>query len=140
MSVNNACLYYRLAVAELELPTLAVRSSQKKEDLLKYFIDKTQNDLGFSKPLNFTSGAKNTILNYTFPGNIRELENLVTRLYAFYYDQEIVDVNNLPSRLLKAKSNLSPIKNVEREEIIKALKEFHGNQKKQERSWASNTI
>jgi len=123
-------LYYRLAVAELELPTLAVRSLQEKEGFLNYFIQKTQKDLGFPKPLNFTPEANSIILNYAFPGNIRELENLVTRLYAFYYDQETVDTNNLPSRLLKAKSNLSPVKSVEREEIVKALKEFHGNQKK----------
>jgi DNA-binding NtrC family response regulator len=123
-------LYYRLAIAELELPTLESRSTKEKSDLLDFFLQKTQKDLGFSKQLNFTTEARSIILNYPFPGNIRELENLVTRLYAFYYDQETVEVNNLPSRILRTESHLSPVESAEREEIIKALKEYRGNQKK----------
>jgi DNA-binding NtrC family response regulator len=123
-------LYYRLAVAELELPSFVMLSPQEKDDYLNFFVRKIQSSLRFSKPLKFTQDARQTILNYSFPGNIRELENLITRLYAYYYDQEVVDTINLPNRVTKAANNLSPIKNVEREEIIKALKECNGNQKR----------
>jgi transcriptional regulator with PAS, ATPase and Fis domain len=123
-------LYYRLAIAEFELPTLRERPIDEKEDFLKYFIQKIKHDLGFPNSLQLTTEAKNAILNYSFPGNIRELENLISRLYAYFYDQTIVEFANLPTKLAKYSSNLSPVKRAEREEIIKALKETKGNQKK----------
>jgi len=123
-------LYYRLAVAEFELPDLHSRGKEEKDLLINYFIEKTRHEFGLSKPIQLTQEARTTLLEYPFHGNIRELENLISRVYAFYYDKGIVDSKDLPKRVLHQREEFSPVANAERMEIIKLLKQFNGNQKK----------
>lgn len=74
-------LYYRLAVVELELPRLAEWGREDRERLLDFFLQAKQQELRKSTLLNLPREVRKVILDYDFPGNIRELENLVARLY-----------------------------------------------------------
>ena len=86
-------LFYRLNVVSIELPPLR----QHKEDiplLVNYFIEK------FAKETNKTikGVSKETLdylMKYNFPGNIRELENLIERAAVLTRD-EYISKNDLP--------------------------------------------
>jgi DNA-binding NtrC family response regulator len=70
-------LYYRLNVVHLELPPLR----ERKEDiplLVRHFL--TQFEEKFGKKIGVVSrDAMNTLLAYNYPGNVRELENILER-------------------------------------------------------------
>jgi DNA-binding NtrC family response regulator len=71
-------LYYRLSTIVLEVPPLR----ERKEDLpaiLQYFLDKTQRSLGIPT-LEIPPAVMDLLLNYSYPGNIRELKNTVERM------------------------------------------------------------
>lgn len=91
-------LYYRLNVVELNLPSLNVRGKNELKELLSFFMKR--NSIKYNRPLKIDSKAMEIILNYSFPGNIRELENLATRLYTLC--NENVSPKNLPAKLFLA--------------------------------------
>jgi DNA-binding NtrC family response regulator len=89
-------LYYRLNVFPIDLPPLR----QRKEDIpklayhfLKQFCKKN------NKPLDgFSDGALETLINYPWPGNVRQLKNVVERL-VIMVDEQLVDSSSLHGHL-----------------------------------------
>ena len=81
-------LYYRLTEAELELPSLQERGQLEKKNLIEHFIKKQKSKLKKAKAIKLNAEVRQTLMNYSFPGNIRELENLITRLYIFAEEKE----------------------------------------------------
>lgn len=71
-------LYYHLNVVPLAVPALR-EHSEDVPDLLNYYVDRfvVQENLPYRE---FSIGAQNRLRNYSWPGNIRELKNLVQRL------------------------------------------------------------
>lgn len=67
-------LFYRLNVIEIEVPSLSARKNDIPL-LIEYFKIKYN-----CVDLIFTEEAVNTLMNYDWPGNIRELENLIRKL------------------------------------------------------------
>ncbi len=70
-------LFYRVNVYSINIPSLRERR-EDIEPIAKYFIDK------YAKRLNkkisaVTKSALSVLLNYSYPGNIRELENIIHR-------------------------------------------------------------
>ena len=90
-------LYYRLAIVDLELPRLSSRGRIEVEALVQHFVLQKQRIFNQAHPLHIGKKAMECILDYPFPGNVRELENLIERLYVLYPDQE-VQVSDLPQR------------------------------------------
>lgn len=71
-------LYYRLKIVPIEVPPLR----QRLEDiplLVKYFAERLQKNMAFA-PKTFASEAYAVFQSYNWPGNIRELKNIVERL------------------------------------------------------------
>lgn len=101
-SLRQACqegkfrwdLFYRLSVAELHLPMLSEWQLTEKQALLQYFLKKKQETFRRTKRLRLTAAASRHLDSYLFPGNIRELENLIESLYVFA--DESVDADDLP--------------------------------------------
>lgn len=89
-------LYYRLNVVEILLPRLA----ERREDiplLVRHFLDKY--GLLFHKNVrDIRPQALQTLMNYGFPGNVRELENIIERAVALC-DGESISVADLPQDL-----------------------------------------
>ncbi len=91
-------LYYRLAVFELEIPTLA----ERKEDI-PLISQKIIEDFAAesNKALKLSSEVLELLQNYTFPGNVRELKNALHRASVVCQDG-IIKPGDLPKRILDA--------------------------------------
>lgn len=94
-------LYYHLNVVPIKLPPLRDHCEDVPELLnyyVNYFVD--QESLLYR---HFTTAAQNRLRNYPWPGNIRELKNLVQRLLILGVDEEISQeevesaISNTPS-------------------------------------------
>ena len=79
-------LYYRLNVVPIRLPPLRERADDIP-DLVQHFLRLVERD--GEAPKSMSMEAIRLMQNYSWPGNIRELENLVRRLSALYADEQI---------------------------------------------------
>ncbi|MFP4498413.1 MAG: sigma-54-dependent transcriptional regulator [Vulcanimicrobiota bacterium] len=89
-------LYYRLNVIPLELPPLRERG----DDILllaEHFLQKAANDID-KKPPVFGNSVLRIFKTYPWPGNIRELENIVQRI-VLMAEGDTIDVPDLPSHM-----------------------------------------
>lgn len=90
-------LFYRLGMVEIKLPRLADR----KEDLQileRFMVEKYAKQYG--KKINgITRRAQNCLAAYSWPGNIRELENVLS-LAVMMAEDNLIDLNDLPKPLL----------------------------------------
>lgn len=113
-------LYYRINVVEISLPPLR----ERKEDiplLIDHFIKKF-NALKRKRIRGISKEALNFLLNYDFPGNVRELENIIE--YSFIIcDGDIIEISHLPKRLFPSKSNsYLKFEDMKRDAILETLK------------------
>ncbi|MBX5437565.1 MAG: sigma 54-interacting transcriptional regulator [Alicyclobacillaceae bacterium] len=90
-------LYFRLNVLSLELPSLAQRGPLDIRILIDHFIEKYARMEG--KRISFTEDAYQVLQSYSWPGNIRELENVVRRCIVLA-SKETLDVDELPTELV----------------------------------------
>jgi len=98
-------LYYRLAVVPISLPPLRERPSDIPT-LVRHFIDKYNRRLN-KRIEGMTDEALSLVQGYAWPGNIRELENLIERTLLFA-DGPRIDVADLPP-LLRSPGLLTPL-------------------------------
>jgi DNA-binding NtrC family response regulator/tetratricopeptide (TPR) repeat protein len=89
-------LYYRLKGIEIDLPPLRQRSSDIP-DLARFFLARVAEERGTSGK-QLTPGAIEALRRYPWPGNIRELENVV-RSVTLFTDGEEIDVKHLTEYL-----------------------------------------
>ena len=87
-------LYYRLSVFPIEMPPLYKRASDLPQ-LLDELLIQHQGDA--AGELRFSEDALQVLANYAWPGNIRELSNLVERLAILYPSGEI-SFEDLPAK------------------------------------------
>jgi transcriptional regulator with PAS, ATPase and Fis domain len=99
-------LYYRLNVIEFHLPPLRERS-QDIVPLAAAFIGKYNKLLG-SHVTGITESARRVLREYTWPGNIRELENAIEHAANFVWEGEI-DADNLPASLSSCAQSQDPL-------------------------------
>jgi len=125
-------LYYRLNVIEFHLPPLR----ERPEDIIilaKAFVGKYNRILG-AKVTGISLEAQEALQNYSWPGNIRELENAVERAANYVWEGEIT-LENLPSQITDTKqepdaeppSYRDTLENFQRNVLTDALKQANGN-------------
>lgn len=92
-------LYYRLKVVALDLPILRDRPRDILP-LARHFINKYAQRLDIIEP-SLSSAAERALLDYPWPGNIRELENVLHRALLVYHGRqiEVGDLHLLPTRI-----------------------------------------
>lgn len=129
-------LYYRLNVIKIELPPLR----ERKEDIAPlaiHFISKYSREMG-KDIRGISPKALETLESYHYPGNVRELENIIARSVALE-TSNVIRQETLPQLVgskdfidlgadLSSGTNLDAVlENVERRFIEKALKSTGGN-------------
>jgi len=80
-------LYYRLNVINLDMPPLRDREDDVAA-LAELILTRLAKDYGASKP-KLSKAALQALSNYDFPGNVRELENLLERAFTLCEDNQI---------------------------------------------------
>ena len=134
-------LYYRLNTFQLEVPPLR----ERKEDippLIALFLRQFSQQLGKSEP-DIAPEAFQKLLDYAWPGNVRELQNAIE--YAVVLTrQDLIGVKELPAEIqlpvvlqqtgrspvAAGRTGVQSLDDVERNTILQALAECHGNKKK----------
>ncbi len=116
-------LYFRLNTFELYIPSLI----ERKEDIIplaEYFLKLCS--AKYSKNVKgFTKEAIEKLLSYNYPGNVRELKNIVERAYLLCDDEYIDDVQ---IELLGSKGRKT-LRELEKEKIKEVLKEVNYNKR-----------
>jgi two-component system response regulator AtoC len=90
-------LYYRLKVVDLHIPTLKERKDDIPE-LVGLFIRKNNQRRG-SNISDISQRAMQSLIDYDWPGNIRELRNIIDRAMLFC-DEDTIDIGHLPAELI----------------------------------------
>jgi len=133
-------LFYRLNVIKVDVPSLQERKSDIPL-LAVHFLDKYCQKID-KKVNGITEEAMKYLMNYSWPGNIRQLENEIERAITlseiessikssdlseeiFHYKQHTETVQLLENRSMK-----DAVEKLEKEMILKALEEFDDNQTK----------
>jgi transcriptional regulator with PAS, ATPase and Fis domain len=126
-------LFYRLNVVKIELPPL----SKRREDiplLIDAFIQKFNAKMG-KKITGVSDKALRLLLKYDYPGNVRELENIIEHAFVLCGGNRI-DVDCLPKELTMNREDMNsfvplkgeaPFEKAEAEVVEKTLKKHKGN-------------
>ncbi|GEM_PF-1375856 len=128
-------LYYRINVMQIDLPPLR----ERKEDiplLLDYFMEQETQKIGQLKP-KMRKDALKILMNYDWPGNIRELLNEVIRLTSLGGEVEIHSISNhIVEKVEQGEQGLlnkgldGMLGLVEKKAIIEAMQKARGNKVK----------
>jgi len=125
-------LFYRLNVISIDIPPLR----ERKEDtilLIDAFNEKFSRENG-KKPLKMNEKIKSVLISYTWPGNIRELENFIHRLVIMI--DKTVDIDDIPNYMkMNAPVNLNDnnllsLADIEKKHIKKVLHSTNNNKTK----------
>jgi len=130
-------LYYRLNVFSIIIPSLRDRIDDI-ELLTDYFINKYNTYLG-KKIEGISQEVRQALLNYRWPGNIRELENVIERAGNIAAESHIL-IDDLPPQIANYAGKLAStayavsdsvyIKPLEPETIMRIIEKNHGNIRK----------
>ncbi|MCM8529963.1 MAG: sigma-54 dependent transcriptional regulator [Lentisphaeraceae bacterium] len=135
-------LYYRLNVIPIELPSLR----ERKEDiplLVNHFIKGAASLTNSNETTRIESDALNVLIGYEWPGNIRELKNIIERLCIMANDN-VITLEDVPPEIRGSQANFTLdinwgeeltfkdakdkwIEHFERDFLEKALKKHSGN-------------
>ncbi|MGE0772144.1 MAG: sigma-54 interaction domain-containing protein [Cyclobacteriaceae bacterium] len=86
-------LYYRLSTVPIFVPPLRERGNDVELLFRKFATDFAEKYK--VKPISLTDDAKGVLLSYRFPGNIRQLKNLVEQISVLSTDSKEIDANAL---------------------------------------------
>lgn len=115
-------LFFRLEVIPINIPPLR----ERREDILpliQHFLNKFNMMYGVKK--RFSSEAIDCLLNYDYPGNIRELENIIERLVVVG-NGELIGLDDIPRFLLEKRifSEVSSSNSVQNNKLSSAIASF----------------
>ena len=132
-------LYYRINTFQIEVPPLR----ERKEDippLVNTFVQRFAKQLGKAEP-TIAPEAFQKLLDYSWPGNVRELQNAIEYAVVLARRNDIIGIKELPAEIQLPpalqtspapvrRSGVASLDDMERETILQALTQTHGNKKK----------
>ncbi len=117
-------LFFRLGVI-LEIPPLHSFSKDEKLAIIDHFLSLKAREFKLKK-LTLCKELKTFLLTYSFPGNFRELINLIDHLYIFAQQNQAC-TQHLPYHIKHRPVTFTKLKDIEREHIIKIYNFFDKN-------------
>ena len=135
-------LYYRLNVIPVNLPPLRDR----REDiplLIQHFVERFSEIHGMEQKTLSPEVVK-ALMNYSWPGNVRQLENIIERMVALTGSRTSITGEDLPAEVVESSdAPMTPVieipdgginfqhivSNMERDLIVQSLKKTRGNKK-----------
>ena len=121
-------LFYRISTIVLELPPLR----ERPEDVplfIEYFLGKYQKEMN-KVITNIEPKVQELLTGYHYPGNVRELKNIIERLVVLSEKGEILE-EYLPSDVVKNQNKLAAFAPVPEVDYTVSLKEYRGKVEKQ---------
>ncbi len=123
-------LYYRLNVVTIHLPSLKDRR-QDVPELIRHFLGTRQ--IG-PKPFAITPEAMEALTHYDWPGNIRELANVLERAQILA-EEHTVTLDDLPENLVDHRSQAATpsagdprqLREIERRHVLEVMRQEKGN-------------
>ena len=123
-------LYYRLNVIPIRMPALR----ERKEDISPLIDSFLANyNCAFGKKVSLSSEAITALFDYDYPGNVRELKNILERLVGLA-STEVVSIDSLPEHVAKQQGKMTATVSLaevsaeaEKVHIMKTLKSAKGN-------------
>ena len=126
-------LYFRLNVLTIRVPPLRERR-QDIPLLVAHFLERQGRETGIEKTIS--DDALKALLNYDYPGNVRELENCLERACALASASEL-QVRDLPTQIYgtpldlqgmsQPSNGIVPIAELEKQTILNALAQVNGD-------------
>jgi DNA-binding NtrC family response regulator len=115
-------LFFRLNVVPIPIPPLR----ERREDiplLAKHFLNKF--NLSFNKRIpGFSDKAMDVLLRYHWPGNIRELENLIERIMVLSKGNDPIELEDIPLEILMSSGKATKDDKLSKAGLIKTREEF----------------
>jgi DNA-binding NtrC family response regulator len=132
-------LYFRLNVVRLQLPPLR----ERKEDiplLINHYVEEMNRSFGCAVE-GFTQEAFDSLLRYDWPGNIRELKNLLEAIFV-NLPQSQISVNDFPEPFRRHLAEIVDYPQDERDRLLAVLFATNWNKSKaaHELHWSRMTI
>jgi transcriptional regulator with PAS, ATPase and Fis domain len=127
-------LYYRINVIGIRIPPLRERVEDIKL-LSDHFIDDLNRQV-HKNVIEFSANARNILMSYDWPGNIRELKNVIERAYYILEGESYIEPWHLPSTLKGKSHDCSSVSlkdamaEMERKIIMDRLIAFNSNKTK----------
>jgi transcriptional regulator with PAS, ATPase and Fis domain len=129
-------LYYRLAVIPLRIPALRERREDVPE-LIDVLFQRAK-DRHRLPDAKLSSAVQQRLISYRWPGNVRQLENVLERLLVLSAT-DLINVEDLPEEFISPSAAAAPLwpnlpdeglslEAIERDLISRALEKFSGNQ------------
>ena len=123
-------LYYRLNVIPIRMPALR----ERKEDISPLIDSFLANyNCAFGKKVSLSSEAITALFDYDYPGNVRELKNILERLVGLA-STEVISIDSLPEHVAKQQGKMIATVSLaevsaeaEKVHIMKTLKSAKGN-------------
>ena len=132
-------LYYRINVGRIHLPPLR----ERREDILilaEHFCNALSARLNLPRP-QMADEVRQALLDYSWPGNIRELRNVIESALLFRPD-DLIELAHLPDRLKRDLESPPPRIDEERGFIVSALESARWNKTRAAKAlgWSRATL
>jgi DNA-binding NtrC family response regulator len=117
-------LYFRLATFLITIPPLRERKDDIRilaEHFLREFSQRMRR-----QGKEFSQELYDAFLHYSWPGNIRELKNVIER-GVIMSDSRVIEREHLPLEFSPLSDEIRPLQEIEKEHISTALRRFQGN-------------
>ncbi len=132
-------LYYRIAVLPLELPPLRERRPEDVARLIYDILEELRRRIN-SGPSRIGDAALDALVRYSWPGNIRELRNLIERILILATDADVIRLRHLPPEVRDqdavplSSDGPMTLEEVERRHVARILELNEGNRSRSARA------
>lgn len=115
-------LYYRINVVNINIPSLSDRPSDIVP-IMEHYVEKNNEKYGFKK--SFSHKAIEMMLQYKWPGNIRELCNVIERTMVVS-ENDLISVEELPLEITGIKNNSKCFYDITNESLGEIIERIEG--------------